>query len=68
MERWKDDLIEHVSMSQGLHNCLSERGINRMRDLRILTKKDLLISRYLGKETLNELEGIITKYNICLKI
>ena len=63
----KDDLIEHVSMSQRLHNRLSERGITRLKDLRNFTKKDLLNGRYFGKETLNELEGIMIKYDICIK-
>ncbi len=63
----KDDLIEHVNMSQRIRNCLSERGINRMRDLRNFTKTDLLKGRYFGKEALNELEGIMIKYNVCLK-
>jgi len=63
----KDDLIEHVSMSKRLHNCLSQRGINRLRDLRNFTKTDLLKGRNFGKETLNELEKIMIKYNICFK-
>ena len=62
-----DDLIEHVSMSQRLQNRLSERGINRMRDLRNFTKTDLLKGRYFGNEALNELEGIMIKYDVCLK-
>lgn len=54
-------------MSLRLHNRLSERGINKMRDLRNFTKKDLLNSRYFGKETLIELEEIMIKYEVCLK-
>ena len=62
-----DDLIKNVNMSQRLRNRLSGRGINRMRDLRNFTKTDLLKGRYFGKEALNELEEIISKYKICLK-
>ena len=61
----KDDLLENVSMSKRLRNCLSQRGINRMRHLRGFTKKDLLNSRNFGKETLIELEGIMIKYDVC---
>ena len=63
----KDDLLEHVSMSKRLRNCLSQCGINRMKYLRDFTKKDLLNSRNIGKETLIELEGIMIKYDVCLK-
>ncbi len=63
----KDDLIEHVSMSQRLHNCLSQRGLKRMRNLRLFTKKEILNIRNLGKEVLNELEEIMIKYDICFK-
>ena len=62
-----DDSIEHINMSQRIRNCLSEHGINRLRDLRKVTKTDLLNGRYFGKETLIELEGIMIKYNVCLK-
>jgi len=63
----KDDLIEHVIMSQRLYNRLSERGINRLRNLRNFTKKDLLHGRYFGKEALDELKKSIKKYGVCLK-
>ena len=63
----KDDLIEHIDMSKRLHNRLSGRGINRMRDLRNFTKTDLLKGRYFGMEALNELEEITTKYNVNFK-
>ena len=63
----KEDLIEHINMSIRIRNCLSERGINRMRDLRNFTKTDLLKGRNFGKEALNELEEITTKYNVNFK-
>jgi len=63
----KDDLIEHVSMSQRLHNCLSQRGLKRMRNLSSYTQRDILNSRNFGKEALNELENIMIKYKICFK-
>ena len=62
-----DDSIEHINMSKRLHNRLSEHGINRMRDLRNFAKIDLLKGRYFGKEALNELEEITTKYNVNFK-
>jgi len=52
---------------ESIYNRLSECGIKRLRNLRIFTKKDLLNGRYFGKETLIELEGVIIKYDACLK-
>ena len=63
----EDDSIEHVNMSKRLHNRLSGRGINRLRNLRNFTKADLLKGRNFGEEALNELEGIMIKYNVCFK-
>jgi len=63
----KDDWIEHVSMSERLRNRLLERDINRLRNLRNFTKKDLLNGRNFGYEALDELEKIMIKYNICFK-
>ena len=63
----KDDLIENVNISQRLYNRLSERGINRLRDLKSYTEKDLLIGRNFGEETLYELIKIIKNYGVHLK-
>lgn len=63
----KNDSIEYVYMSQRLRNLLSERGIKKIRNLRNFTKTDLLKGRNFGKEALNELEGVMIKYDICLK-
>ena len=54
-------------MSQMLHNLLSECGIKKIRNRRNFTKKDLLKGRNFGKEALNELEGIMIEYDVCLK-
>jgi len=54
-------------MSERLRNRLSERDINKLSDLRNFTKTDLLKGRYFGKEALNELEEITTKYNVNFK-
>lgn len=63
----KDDLIDHVSMSQRLYKLLSNRGIKKIRNLRNFTKKDLLKSRGFGEGALNELEEIAAKYKISFK-
>jgi DNA-directed RNA polymerase alpha subunit len=63
----KDDSIEHVNMSERLHNRLSERDINKLSDLVNFTKTDLLNGRNFGENALKELIEIITKYNINFK-
>ena len=62
-----DPPIKHVSMLKRLHNHLLGCGINRLRNLKNFTKEDLLQGRNFGEKALNELEGIMIKYDVCLK-
>ena len=58
--------IEHFFMPfhESIYNRLSECGINRLRNLKNFTKEDLLKGWNFGKEALNELEGIMIKYDV----
>ena len=66
--RTASDSIGKVNMSTRLYNRLIERGIIRLNDLESYTREELLQGRNFGKETLLELEKIMSKYNVSFKV
>ena len=62
----EDIIIQEIEMSVGLRNCLKRGKFITLNEISFVQKKDLRKIRNLGSKRLEELDQIMSKFNIQL--
>lgn len=62
----EDIIIQEIEMSVGLRNCLKRGEFITLNEISFVQKKDLRKIRNLGSKRLEELDQIMSKFNIQL--